>query len=252
MRPQVVFVHGMWSQQSVWDAWLPAFEDGGYTCHAVMLPGHHGGARDADVAKVGFADCVEAVARVVADLERPILIGHSMGGLIVQLLATRLSLRAAVLINSAAPRAVFPLRPGMLPGLARHFVRWGLWNGALRLSRREADYLLYSGLDVAERERMYTSLVSESGLMSYQLGFGRLGISYAHHIDPQRIRCPMLALAGMRDRMIPLAVSRAMARFYGAKLSYREYRDNAHWLLGELGYRDRIAEVLLWLNEQPA
>ena len=250
MRAGVVFVHGMWSQRGVWDAWLPAFVERGYECDAVTLPGHHGAAHDAEVAGVGFAECVDTVAKAAARFDRPILIGHSMGGLIVQQLATRLSLRAAVLINSAAPRAVFPLRPKMLPGLARHFLRWGLWNGVLCLSRREADYLLYSGLGPSERERLFASTVGESGRIAYQLGFGRLGWSQVHEVDPSRIRCPMLLLAGRRDRMIPVGVSRAVARFYGAKLTYREFPDNAHWLLGEAGYGERIGDVLTWLAQQ--
>jgi pimeloyl-ACP methyl ester carboxylesterase len=250
MTAGVVFVHGMWSQRSVWDTWLPAFVERGYVCEVVALPGHHGKGDDADLARVGFAECVGAVASAASRFDRPILIGHSMGGLIVQQLATRLPLRAAVLINSAAPRAVFPLRLTMLPGLARHFLRWGLWNGVLRLSRREADYLLYSGLAVSERERLFASTLGESGRIAYQLGFGRLGLSRVHEVDPERIGCPMLLLAGRRDHMIPVGVSRAVARYYGAKLAYREFADNAHWLLGEAGYRERISEVLAWLAEQ--
>ena len=250
MTSGVVFVHGMWSQRSVWDAWLPAFVARGYDCAAVALPGHHSEARDADVAGVGFAECVEAVASAAARFERPILIGHSMGGLIVQQLASMLPLHAAVLINSAAPRAVFPLRLTMLPGLARHFLRWGLWKGVLRLSRREADYLLYSALPASERERLSASTLGESGLIAYQLGFGRLGWSHVHHVDPSRIRCPLLMLAGARDHMIPVGVSRAVARFYGTRLSYREFPDNAHWLLGEAGYHERIGDVLSWLAER--
>lgn len=252
MKSGVVFVHGMWSQRSIWEPWLPHFEARGYTCVAVSLPGHHPGVSDADLARVGFVDCLDAVASAASRFDRPVLIGHSMGGLIVQQLATRMSLRAAVLINSAAPRAIFPLRASTLPGLARHFLRWRLWHGVLRLSRREADYLLYNGLSEREREHLYAQLVGESGLLSYQLGFGPLGFSRVHDVDPQAITCPMLLLAGLRDRMVPPGVSRAMARLYGDKLSYREFADHAHWLLGEPGYRERISEVLGWLAWQHA
>lgn len=252
MSRDVVFVHGMWSQASVWDAWLPSFAQHGYTCHTVALPGHWPGVSEAELARVGFADCVDAAMSVVTRLERPVLVGHSMGGLIVQKLAATLPLRAAVLINSAAPRAVFPLRPIMLRGLARHFLRWGLWKGVLRLSRSEADYLLFSGLDETERARWRASSLPESGRMAYQVGFGRLGWSRDHEVDPAPITCPMLALAGKRDCMIPVGVSRAIARYYGTKLTYRELPQNAHWLPGEAGYVERIDDVLRWLAEQEA
>lgn len=252
MSRDVVFVHGMWSQASVWDAWLPFFAERGYTCHTVALPGHQPGVSEAELARVGFADCIDAAVSVVSRLERPVLIGHSMGGLIVQKLAATLPVRAAVLLNSAAPRAVFPLRPVMLPGLARHFLRWGLWKGVLRLSRREADYLLFSGLEQSERERLSAATLGESGRVSYQLGFGRLGWCRLHDVVPDDIRSPMLLLAGRYDRMIPVGVSRSIARYYGTKLTYRELPQNAHWLLGEAGYVERINEVLRWLAEQDA
>jgi len=249
MSRDVVFVHGMWSQASVWDAWLPVFTQHGYTCHTVTLPGHRPGESEVELARVGFADCIAAAASVVSRLERPVLIGHSMGGLIVQKLAATLPVRAAVLLNSAAPRAVFPLRPIMLPGLLRHFLRWGLWKGVLRLSSREADYLLFSGLDATERARWLASSLPESGRMAYQVGFGRLGWSRVHEVDPARIACPVLALAAVRDRMIPIGVSRAMARLYGDKLVYREVPLRGHWMIGEVGYQERIAEVLAWLMD---
>ncbi|MET0285170.1 MAG: alpha/beta fold hydrolase, partial [Polyangiales bacterium] len=123
MATGVVFIHGMWSQRGVWDRWLPAFAERGYVCDAVTLPAHHAGAHDAELAGVGFEDCVDAAARACARFAHPILIGHSMGGLIAQKLATRLTPRAVVLLNSAAPRAVFPLRSANVRGLSRHFVR---------------------------------------------------------------------------------------------------------------------------------
>ncbi|MEY4509583.1 MAG: hypothetical protein RLZZ450_1705 [Pseudomonadota bacterium] len=252
MSRAVVFVHGMWSQACVWDGWLSAFSQSGYRCHVVALPAHHSDVSEVELACVGFDDCVDAVASVATGLERPILIGHSMGGLIVQKLAQTLLLSAAVLLNSAAPRAVFPLRPVMLPGLARHFLRWGLWKGVLRLSRREADYLLFSGLDETDRARWRASSLPESGLMAYQLGFGRLGWSRVHEVDLTRITCPMLALAGGRDHMIPIGVSRAMSRFYGSKLRYREQPECGHWLIGEAGYPERIAEIHSWLSAHGA
>jgi pimeloyl-ACP methyl ester carboxylesterase len=246
MPVTAVFVHGMWSQCTVWDDWVRRFRERGYDTVCVSLPGHTPGVPDAELARVGFAECVASVESVVAALERPVLIGHSMGGLIVQQLASRHTLRAAVLINSAAPRAIFPQRLSMLPGLARHYVRWGLWRDVMRLSPREADYLLLNALPVAERARHYEAMVGESGRLAYQLGFGPLGWSRLHHVDPSAIVCPMLALAGKRDRMTPVAVSRRMAAYYGERLSYQEH-PGAHWLLAESGYRDRIDDVLAWL-----
>jgi hypothetical protein len=58
----------------------------------------------------------------------------------------------------------------------------------------------------------------------------------------------MLELAGVRDRIVPIGVSRAMAAYYGPAMTYREYPGNAHWLLGEPHFEERIAEALSWLK----
>lgn len=252
MAVTVVFVHGMWSQRAVWDDWLRRFGERGYDCVSVALPGHTTGASDAELSRVGFAECVRTVEDLVATLDRPILIGHSMGGLIVQQVASRHALRAAVLINSAAPRAIFPQRLSMLPGLARHYLRWGLWKSVLRLSQREASYLLLNVLPKAERARHFSSMVGESGRLSYQLGFGPLGWSRVHEVDASAIRCPMLMIAGRRDRMTPVGVSRRTAKYYGDRLTYIEVPTGAHWLLAESGFRDRIDDVLAWLTAHDA
>lgn len=247
MTRGVVFIHGMWSRPSVWGRWLSPFAERGYVCSAVTLPGHHADAGDQALIGLSFDECVQAAAEVAARCVRPILVGHSMGGLIAQKLATKLNPRALVLINSAAPRAIFPLRGSNVRGLARHFVRWGLWRDVLRLSDAEADYLLFGSLPAPERARALQERCAESGRLAFQLGFGRLGSSQ-HAVQARDIRCPMLALAGVRDRMIPIAVSRAMARHYAGQIDYREY-DAAHWLLEEPGYAERIREVLGWLGE---
>ena len=243
----VVFVHGMWSQPWVWDGWVERFSSAGYRCEAVTLPGHGDGE---SVAGLGIADYVAAVERRLRQLAAPaVVIGHSMGGLIAQQLAARVPVAAAVLINSAAPAPVFPLRPIMLPGLARHFARPLLWRGAFTPSRREADHLFLHALPAADRERFHRRLVPESGRAIYQLGFGRLNLTGSNRVERERIEAPMLALSGGRDHIIPVGVSRAMARWYGpARLEYREFSQHAHWMLAETGWQQRVEEVLGWLE----
>lgn len=248
MRPHAIFVHGMWSRPLVWQHWIAAFEAAGYACTAVALPGHGDGSVDRDLDGLSIRDYADAVAAVAAAHERPVVIGHSMGGLIAQLVATRKTLAAAVLINSAAPAPVFPLRPQMLPGLVRHFATWGVWRSAFRLNAWEARYLLLGGLEAAEAEAVRASLIAESGLIAYELGFGSLNLARSNFVDRTRVACPLLALAGERDRIVPLGVSRAMAAYYGAQMDFRAFAGRAHWLLGEAGYEARIDDALQWLE----
>lgn len=248
VKPDIVFIHGMWSRPTVWDQWVSFFHRLGYNCHAIELPGHDAHASDSLLRGKSLQHYVAAVAALAARLERPVLVGHSLGGLIGQLVAQQVDVAGLVMINSAAPGQVFPLRPSMLPGLVRHFSQWGLWRKAFRLSRWEANYLVFNRVAPAERGSLYDLLIAESGRVAYEVGFGCLNPSHSNRVNKERIGCPMLGLAGGRDRIIPRSVSRGMARWYGTQLDYREYPENGHWLLGESGWSQRAHEVAEWIG----
>lgn len=247
VKPEIVFIHGMWSRATVWDHWVSLFRRLGYSCHAIELPGHAEHASDTLLRDMSLEQYVDAVAALAARLDRPVLIGHSLGGLIGQRVAARVDVAGLVLINSAAPGQVFPLRPSMLPGLVRHFGKWALWRNSFRLSPWEANYLIFNRVARAERASLCSRLIAESGRVAYEVGFGRLNPTHSNRVDKARIDCPMLGLAGGKDRVIPRSVSRGMARWYGPRLDYREYPENGHWLLGESNWELCAREVAAWL-----
>ncbi|MES2759893.1 MAG: alpha/beta hydrolase [Pseudomonadota bacterium] len=249
MCPTVIFVHGMWSLPGVWDGWMRRFETRGYACVAIALPGHGDNLPDCALNGIGMADYAAAVERVALACDHPVLIGHSLGGLIAQQASTRLALSAAVLVNSAVPAPVFPLRPIMLPGLTRHFLKWGLWRGSFRLSRREANHLLFNALSRDQQDACYEHLTAESGRVAYELGFGRLNWTGSNRVDRQAISCPLLALSGVRDRIVPIGASRRMSAWYGKRIDFREYAGHAHWILSEQDWTARADEVLEWLDQ---
>ena len=245
-RPPVVLVHGMWGQPALWANWQQKLEAAGYSCHPVRLPYHYPG--DKRVASCGLNDYVNAVKEVVRSLpEPPILIGHSLGGLITQRVAAETRLRAGVLVNTAAPGAIFPLRPGSLPGMARSFANPLLWRQAFKLKDWEASYLIFNCLPKSERPTALADLVPESGQVAYEVAFGKLNFKGTNRVNKQAIQCPLLAIAGQQDRIIPIAVSRRMADWYGEQLTYWEYPQHAHWLLGEPGWEEVVERLLKWL-----
>ncbi|CDF84494.1 hypothetical protein PKB_3147 [Pseudomonas knackmussii B13] len=247
VKPDIVFIHGMWCRPTVWAQWLSFFQRLGYNCHAIELPGHDAYVSDSLLRGKSIQHYVDAVASLAMRLPRPVLVGHSLGGLIGQRVAQQTDVAGLVMINSAAPGQVFPLRPSMLPGLIRHFSKWALWRGTFRLSPWEANYLVFNRVAPAERDSLYSLLIAESGRVAYEVGFGRLNPSHSNRVKRESITCPMLALAGGKDRIIPRSVSRRMARWYGSQLDYREYPAQGHWLLGEVGWNLRASEVADWI-----
>ncbi|WP_166263960.1 alpha/beta hydrolase [Marinobacter caseinilyticus] len=254
-KPPVVLIHGMWSQPEVWANWQARLEAEGYHCLAIRLPGHRVSLDQqarSTLGKTTLRDYVDAAATVIESLvEPPIVMGHSLGGLIAQILATEVSLAAAVLINPAAPGAIFPLRPKTLPGMARHFARPGLWHKAFKLAPIEASYLLFNAMPRQAHAPLLADLVYESGHVAYEVAFGPLNLRHTNRVNKPSISCPMLALAGQRDRIVPVAVSRKLANWYGDALTYWEYPQHAHWLLGEPGWEGIVDRTLKWLEKAP-
>lgn len=248
MSQEVLFVHGMWSQPWIWEKWQRRFEQASFQCATITLKGHGADDMDRALEKVGLADyTAQVLQRVEECVGPPVLVGHSLGGLISQQVAARVPLAGIALINSAAPSPLFPLRPVMLPGLVRHFAKPWLWSSAFRLSPWEANHLLFNGLSAAERPVYYARLSAESGRIAYQVGFGPLNRAGSNRVTRSAIHCPMLAMAGVRDHIVPVSVSRKMAAWYGERLDYREFPEHAHWMLAEKGHEQRADEVITWV-----
>ena len=248
MKPTLIFIHGMWSRHNVWNEWLPVFREQGYECVAMDLPGHREHGSDQQLAGAQLQTYVDAVVNVAKAYPRPVLIGHSLGGLLAQLAAQHLDLSGVVMVNSAAPGQVFPLRAVMLPGLIRHFAKWGLWKRSFRLSEWEANYLVFNRVAPAQRAELYQLLIAESGRVAYAVGYGRLNLAGSNRVNRDKLRCPILALAGDSDRIIPVGVSRRVAAWYGPRMDYREFAGHGHWLLGEAGWQQRVEAVRQWID----
>src|SRR4051812_41078409 len=118
----IVFIHGMFMTPICWDAWVKYYKAQGYTCIAPAWQGREKSVKtlgnshpDARVGQLTLANIVEYYAAVVKKLpEKPILIGHSMGGLIVQLLLQRDLAAAGIAISSAPPLGVLSLETSFL------------------------------------------------------------------------------------------------------------------------------------------
>lgn len=246
-KSPIVLVHGMWGRGNVWDAWIPHLTAAGHHVTALTLPGHEPGASDEALRGLGLDDYVEAVTAVVEGLNHPILVGHSMGGLIAQRVASQTSLAALVLVSSAVPAPIFPLRPSGSLGTLRSFSYPLLYWRTLRLLRWEADYLLFNRVPAAQRPAEYAKLIAESGRAAYQLAFGPLNLAGSNRVNAEAITCPILSLAGTADRIVPAAVTRKNAALYGARATYREYPEHAHMMMAEPGGEARVQEIIDWL-----
>ncbi len=214
----LLFVHGAWHGAWCWqEHFLPYFAQRGYRAHALSLRGHGASEGRHRLRWTRQDEYVDDVAQVAASFSTPpVVVGHSMGGLVVQKYLTRHPAAAAALLASVPPgRGAWP---AALRVARRHPVEFARMTLELSLypvvssPRIAADLLFSANLSSVEVQRYWPSLQDES-----YLGFlDMLGLSLP---DPRRVpRVPMLVLAGTLDRLFSPEDAQRAARAYGAEL----------------------------------
>lgn len=227
----IVFIHGMMGDGGYWEAWKHFFEARGYQCHTPTLPAHDRGfdeTPDPRLSQLGIADYVEHIRSFMLTLdERPILIGHSMGALITQLLiADGLAIKS-VLIAPAPPAGIFALSPSVIRSFLPIVLTCCFWKKAIRLSEPGARYALSNLLSDHEASSLYKKGRWESGRAVAQMGLWFLDPKRTTSVDEHKVTTPLLVIAGGQDHSIPPTLARKIAFKYPTA-HYLEYSDHAH------------------------
>lgn len=238
-KPPVLLVHGMFGGAWYWEGYQTLLARHGYESHAVNLRGHHGSRPVADLGRVPVSAFVEDALEVARALGNPIVIGHSMGGLIAQKVAEAGACRAVVLLAAAPPRWI-PVVSWLLLRKELKYLRELLGQRPLLPDRHDADELMFNRTPIAEREGFYARLVPESGRAGLDLALGIVGVSAA------RVTAPVLVVTGTDDRFVVPRVARALAKKYNAPL--REYGSFAHHIMSEPGWEKPAADIVAWID----
>ena len=256
MGDTIFMIHGMWGGPWNWDTYRSVLEAQGYRCVATTLPYHGTDPREAPDPRLGttsLLDYAEAVEHELLALRaRPILMGHSMGGLLAQILAARGLARAIVLLAPAAPAGIFAVDPSVIQSFWSIQTTWGFWRMPVRPTFREACYSMLHLLDDRQRRETYDRFVYESGRAVFEIGYWPLDLHGASRVDESRVSCPVLVIAGTQDRITPAWVTRHVARKYASVSTFREFQAHAHWLIGEPGWSEVAEYVGSWLGSLPA
>lgn len=239
MPPPILFVHGMFAHGGVFDAWVEFFEQAGFECHAPSLPGRTPTDLET-LRRLGMSDELDVLREVCAGLRQPpIVIGHSMGGLLGQQLAAESACAALVLVGSsppgvlwAHPRAVSHLL-GMLPSI--------LAGKVVQPSYETLRAVVFNALDEQEAREQSAMIVADSGraFRSQVLGTQR--------VRRGAIKCPVLVLSGESDINGSHGIPRRLAARYGAKHYIVAGAD--HWIIAPSRVRHTCPPILEWLDE---
>lgn len=243
-RPPLLLVHGFMVGAWCFERYQTLLAERGWTSWAVNLRGHDGRRWDGPLGRVTIADYAAdalLVARALAQrygIARPMVLGHSMGGLVAQKVAESGMASAAVLLCPAPPRGIRFATRAMLVAELRHL--WPtLRRRPLTASRAEFAYMNFNRIPVAEWDALFARVVPDSSTAGGELFFSRVAV------DERRVRCPVLVGTASDDRFFPPAVERRVAAKYGADLL--EFPEHAHFLLFEPGWEGPASQIEGWL-----
>ena len=254
MTETIVMIHGMWGGGWYWENYKRFFEEKGYHCITPTLPFHNIDPKETPQPQLGTAsllDYAEYLEREIRKLDTlPVLMGHSMGGLLAQILGSRGLAKALVLLTPASPAGINALKLSVIRSFWSGLTKYGFWRKPFRQTFKEAVYSSLHLLSEAEQRENYSKFVYESGRAASEIGFWLFDSKRASKVDESKITCPVLVIAGAQDRITPASVVRKVANKYKPVSTYKEFANHAHWVIGGPNWQEVAEYVSEWLNQE--
>lgn len=249
-RPPLVMIHGAFCGAWAFDGFRKAFE-AKYAVHAPTLRYHDCGRTPPPaLGKFSLLDYAADLEKLIAGLdEKPVLLGHSMGGLLAQMLAARGLARACVLLAPSAPWGVLPSTMFEIASAQTLLFSGGDYRGTvIPPSYQIAAAHSLDKLDESDRSAVYARFVPESGQATFEIMNWSFDLQRAGHVRARDVTCPVLCLVGSGDKINPPStVSRIAARYQG-RACFEEVKGHSHWLIGEPGWEKIAARAAAWLD----
>jgi len=257
-KTPVVFIHGLWMHTSSWDRWVALFNDNGYDAINPGWPGDGSTAAEQRangdrVAGVGVQQVTDHYAQIIRSLPaKPIVIGHSFGGLIAQkLLAEGLAV-AAVAIDPAQFRGVLPLPFAQLKSALPVLSHPSKKKTSNQPTKKQFHSGFANSLSQAESDALYDQFVVPSpGLPLFEAASSNFNKRTAASVKVNAKRGPLLLTAGGKDNTAPEVVTRASYKQYASNPSVTElavFPDRAHSLAIDAGWREVADTALAFLR----
>jgi pimeloyl-ACP methyl ester carboxylesterase len=251
----VVFIHGLWLLPSSWDAWAEFFEKAGYAPLTPDWPDdpvtvEQARAEPEVLAGKSLKQVGDHTAEVVAALNaKPVIIGHSTGGLLAQILAGQGLAAATVAIDPGVFRGVLPLPFSVLKGVGPFLIDPRTRGRAITLTYDQFRYGWANALDEAEAKELYETFhVAAPGVALVQMGNANLNPWTEAKVDTTNPdRGPLLIIDGEKDHTVPWAIAHAAYNRQRRNPGVTEIvkiRNRGHSLTIDHGWRE-VAQTAL-------
>ena len=260
-KKPVVFIHGLWIHSSAWKPWMEFFNNHGYDTFNPDWPGdgvtvEESRANKNAIANHTIQDVVDRYEQMISALPaRPIVIGHSFGGLMVQLLIGRGTAAAGIAIDPAPVKGVWQLPftalKSSFPVLGNPFNV----TKAVSLTHKQFHYAFTNAISEEESRDLYNRYTVPSPARPlFQVAFATLNPKAENKANTANpTRGPLLITSGDMDHIVPPVLCRAAAKMYRkspAITDFKSFPNRGHSLVIDHGWSEIAEYSVNWLNQK--
>lgn len=254
----IVFIHGLWIHASSWQPWMDFFNQHGYDTLNPAWPGDSATvaecrANPKAIANRGVTEIADSFSKVIASLaEPPIVIGHSFGGLIAQVILGRGIASAGIAIDPAPIKGVWQLPLSALkasfPVLGNPFNL----KKAVSLTFKQFRYGFANAVPEAEAKELYDRwTIPAPGRPLFQAATATLAGSQTKVNTGNTTRGPLLITGGEKDHIAPPILGKASLNKYNSSVitEFKLFEGRGHSLIVDHGWKEVAEYSLAWLNK---
>jgi esterase/lipase len=250
----IVLIHGLFVNNTSWNQWKNYFEAKGYAVHTPANPGHEGNPEQLrrsvhpQLTQTGFEDVVKNIVNLIDTLpEKPIVIGHSLAGLVVQKLIEMDKAVAGISIDGAPPKNVFA--PPATIKAVLPVVNPFKGNAAYMGTKDWYHHSFFNNYTREESDKLYEQIAVPE---SRKIARDTLLKSFAN-IDFKKSHNPLLFIGGSNDNIFASSFTKKIAGSYKDKNSvtdFKEFEGKSHFICGEEGWENVADYILNWIGKQ--
>jgi alpha-beta hydrolase superfamily lysophospholipase len=255
----MVLIHGAWLSARSWENYADYFGQRGFAVSAPEWPRKQGDVEEMretadESAGLGVQEIVDHYAALIAEYEEPpVLLGHSYGGLFVELLLDRGLGRAGVALSPAPPKGILALPLSTLKAGAPALAHPSKWHGVVTLTLEEFTYAFvntFSPEDAAAAYERYA--VPETGQIFFEAGFANFHLHPSTEVHFQNAdRAALLIVGATEDHTVPASLSKAAYEKYesaSVKTDYLEFEGRPHFHMVASDWEEVAQAVEGWLD----
>ena len=249
----IILIHGLFVNNTSWAEWKKYFETKGYRVYAPANPGHEGVPSELrqnihpDLVKTGFEKVVFNIVQLIDSLpEKPIVIGHSLAGLVVQKLVELGKVEAGISIDGAPPKNI--IAPFQTVKIVWPVVNFIKGNSPFMGSKDWYHRAFFNNYSQAESDAFYEIFaVPESRKIARDTlltSFEKINFSKSH--------VPLLFIAGGNDAIFPAAFTAKIAHSYtdpNSRVDLKVFEGRSHFICGEKGWEEVAEFIYQWINK---